>query len=89
MLGRGALGGSVVKFSKDDPQLVSENAVFLGLPLGTLYRENRETSAQQRKEKEKGELVKRDSIPQSPCWKSRSEDELDWQEEAARPGIGP
>lgn len=50
--------------------------------------EKTETSAQQRKEKEKDELVKRDSIPQSPCWKSHSGDELDWQEQAARHGTG-
>lgn len=35
-LGPGALGSSVVKFSKDDPQLVSENAVFLGFLLRAL-----------------------------------------------------
>lgn len=34
--GPGALGSSVVKFSKDDPQLVSENTVFLGLLLRAL-----------------------------------------------------
>lgn len=34
--GPGALGSSVVKFSKDDPQLVSENAVFLGFLLRAL-----------------------------------------------------
>lgn len=51
------------------------------------------TSAQQREEREKGKLVKRDSIPQNPRWKSRSRlassrDEPDWQEEAASPGAG-
>lgn len=51
-----------------------------------------ETSAQQREEREKGKLVKRDSAPQSPRWKSRnhpaiSGDELDWQK-AASPRAG-
>lgn len=35
-LGWGALGSSVVKFGKDDPQLISENTVFLGLLPGAL-----------------------------------------------------
>lgn len=51
------------------------------------------TSAQQREEREKGKLVKRDSVPKSPRWKSHSRpvssgNELDWQEEAASPGQG-
>lgn len=52
-----------------------------------------ETSAQQREEREKGQLVKRDSIPQSPHRKSHScpasnGDELDWQEAADNAGAG-
>lgn len=35
-LGPRVLGSSVAKFGKDDPQLVSENAAFLGLLLGAL-----------------------------------------------------
>lgn len=35
-LGVGVLDSSVVKFGKDDPQLVRKNVVFLSLLLGAL-----------------------------------------------------
>jgi len=66
---------------------------FLSASCRERSRENGDVHAAEGKEREKGELAKRDSVPQSPRWKSRSHpassgDELDGQEEAAGPRAG-